>query len=365
MELTNEQRKCFGLELVDPSWERKEIPSNAVHPERSDGVDILYFDGDILRKVVNARNSGGFRESAYNLKTQDDRTMIAPITSKGKPKRLNGVNIARCSAHGTYIDVSINKFGTADVLVGNYDTQRTYYSSHMACVKLPWEEFLAKWTAETTEKDLAEVEEFSSAGRKHCKFKEGDFFRFKFDRRNYGYGRILFDVHKWVKSGGAFWNVLMTRPVCVSIYHIVTEDPDVSIEELSKLDSCPSEYVMDNIFFYGDCEIIGNAPLPDEIDYPIMYGRSISALDRDKICLCIGRLYKELPLKGNENPGRKFMNNSIGFWPHIDMNIVKACEEAKSNEPYWEPKRLREDWGDIRDPIFAKEYKAMMKQFGL
>ena len=96
-----------------------------------------------------------------------------------------------------------------------------------------------------------------------------------------------------------------------------------------------------------------------------MYGRSISALDRDKICLCIGRLYKELPLKGNENPGRKFMNNSIGFWPHIDMNIVKACEEAKSNEPYWEPKRLREDWGDIRDPVFAKEYKAMMKQFGL
>lgn len=26
MELTNEQRKCLGLELVEPRWERIEIP---------------------------------------------------------------------------------------------------------------------------------------------------------------------------------------------------------------------------------------------------------------------------------------------------------------------------------------------------
>lgn len=114
------------------------------------------------------------------------------------------------------MDFSVNHDGTAGVLIGNYDTQRTYYGS--ANVKMPPEEFIREWIAETTEKDFADLEEFNSAKRQHCKFKEGDFFRFKFDRRHYGYGRVLFDVYKWVKSGGEFWDVLMGRAVCVSIF---------------------------------------------------------------------------------------------------------------------------------------------------
>ena len=50
MELTNEQRTCLGLELIEPDWERVEIPNNSVNPERSTGKDILFFDGDVLRK---------------------------------------------------------------------------------------------------------------------------------------------------------------------------------------------------------------------------------------------------------------------------------------------------------------------------
>ena len=35
MELTNEQRKYLGLEIIEPTWERVEIPSNCVKPEQS------------------------------------------------------------------------------------------------------------------------------------------------------------------------------------------------------------------------------------------------------------------------------------------------------------------------------------------
>jgi len=100
MELTNEQRKYLGLELVEPGWERVEIPSDCVKPELSTGKDILFFDGDILRKVIWMENSGSFLENSFHLKTQDNRTMIAPITEKGKAKRLNGVNIQRCRPAG-------------------------------------------------------------------------------------------------------------------------------------------------------------------------------------------------------------------------------------------------------------------------
>ena len=119
MELTNEQRKYFGLELVDSSWDRMEIPNNSVHPELSSGVVVMYFDGDILRKEISVWNNGGFRESAYKLKTQDNRTMIAPITSRGKPKRLNGVNLQRCKPYGTYMDFSVKHDGSAGVMIGN------------------------------------------------------------------------------------------------------------------------------------------------------------------------------------------------------------------------------------------------------
>lgn len=54
MELTNEQRQYLGLELVEPSWERVEIPNNSCKPELSTGKIILYFDGDILRKEISA-----------------------------------------------------------------------------------------------------------------------------------------------------------------------------------------------------------------------------------------------------------------------------------------------------------------------
>lgn len=71
MELTNEQRRYFGLELIDPTWERIELPNNCVKPELSTGKDILFFDDDILRKVIWLHDNGHFRENSYRLKTQD------------------------------------------------------------------------------------------------------------------------------------------------------------------------------------------------------------------------------------------------------------------------------------------------------
>ena len=93
MELTNKQRKYLGLEPIDSAWERMEIPNNSVKPELSTGKHILYFDGDTLRKNITVNDSGSYLEQTCRIKTQDNRTMIAPKTAKGKPKRLNGVNL--------------------------------------------------------------------------------------------------------------------------------------------------------------------------------------------------------------------------------------------------------------------------------
>lgn len=363
MELTNEQRKYFGIELVDSSWERVEIPTNSRYLELPDRPTVLFFEGDVIRKAIWPHENGGFTETSEKLKTQDNRSMIAPITSRGKAKRLNVSNLSACKAYGTYLDFSIKDDGYAKVRIGNYDTQKTYYSTSRCGTLIKADEFIEKWISETTERDLADLEVFNSEKRKHCKYKEGDFFRFKYDRRHYGYGRILMDVQKWIKDGGEFWDILMGKALCVSIYHVVTDNPDMTIGELDKLSSCPSEYIMDNLLYYGDFEIIGNKPLPVNIDYPIMYGRSISFLNRDKICLCIGKMYKELPLEGHVNPKDTYMNNGIGFELDVNMEIVNACIEAGSNAPYWEYNSAFEYKRDLRNPAYKMEYEEVKKLF--
>ena len=224
--------------------------------------------------------------------------------------------------------------------------------------------FLSQWIADTDDEELRRIEAFANAKRRHCKFKEGDFFRFPIDRSHYGYGRILLDIHRMRKSGEVFWDILMGRPLAVSVYHIITEDPAVDIDTLNTLKSCPSQFIMDNRFYYGEYEIVGWEPLPDEVDYPIMYGSSISARDRNKIQFQRGHVYREIPLEGNTVIPGNFRNNGVGFALNINKRILEACIEADSNEPYWN-RGDRFHWQDLQHPEHKSALERVMKQMGM
>ena len=43
--INKRKRKYLGLELIEPDWERVEIPSNCLKPELSTGKNILFFGG--------------------------------------------------------------------------------------------------------------------------------------------------------------------------------------------------------------------------------------------------------------------------------------------------------------------------------
>lgn len=45
-ELNNKQRKYFGLELVEGSWDKVEFKGDTYRPD-----SILYFDGDTIKKM--------------------------------------------------------------------------------------------------------------------------------------------------------------------------------------------------------------------------------------------------------------------------------------------------------------------------
>lgn len=119
---------------------------------------------------------------------------------------------------------------------------------------------------------------------------------------------------------------------------------------------------MDDAFFYGEYEIIGNLPLPySELDFPVMYGSSIS--NDDKIYLQLGQKFYEM---ANRDCAlySEFRNNGIGWGVDVELPILKKCIELDSNEPYWEQNNYLTN-KDLRNPMFYKEREAICKQFGV
>lgn len=78
-ELTNEQRKCFGLLPVDSNWTRIE-PKPSPYDQHT---TISYLDGTVLRKVIL---TGYNSYSEYEICEQlsDDLQYLLPKTKKRK-----------------------------------------------------------------------------------------------------------------------------------------------------------------------------------------------------------------------------------------------------------------------------------------
>lgn len=375
MELTNKERQYLGLELIEPSWERLEIPNNT-DKNFVNGKCILYFAGDILRKSIEVTDDGSlYKESSCHIKTENNHTIISPITSKGKARKLNCANLSKCSYEGMYF-----LYYNGKVLLANYTTEQTYYDSELAGIKKmnvkELHEFIQKWISETTTKDLKKINDFVSSKRKHCKFKEGDFFRFSIDRTNYGYGRILLDISLMRKNKEKFWDILAFKPLVISVYHIITDNPNVDITTLKKLKRCPSQFISDNRFFYGEYEIIGHEELnAEELDYPIMYGLDLDYLfakDNKLIKFQMGHTYKEITFDNNNLIQKSekvdiflqdFINNGIGYNLNINKNILEECIAKNSNEPYWHSNYNLEH--DLRHPNNINELQMVLKQMNI
>lgn len=359
-ELTNAQRKCFGLPPVDESWSRVVLKPGPYDHHTS----IAYLDGNVIRKFVA---TGSHRYLEYTLCEQlsEDLQYLLPKTAKGKPVRLTGPALDKRTPTGMCLTFFLY-MSHGSITLYNYPSQRDYYNSHYDPSPMEGIADFAKWVdawcAETTEEDLLELADFAAQPRKHVKFREGDIFRFKLNRRLYGYGRILLDYDRMRKEKVPFWDILMGKPVDISIYHIATTRKDITVDELSALRSLPSDHMMDNFLFYGDYEIIGNIPIGEWEDYPIMYGETISAIEQGARLQC-GKLYRSLDEKATL--GNKFSNGGVGFYPICTLPILLSCIQAGSNEPYWYENNHRSVDFDLRNPKLRAELEQVCEQFGI
>ncbi|MBQ6890638.1 MAG: immunity 26/phosphotriesterase HocA family protein [Oscillospiraceae bacterium] len=359
-ELTNSQRKCFGLLPVESHWARIE-PRPSPYDQHT---TVAYLDGTTLKKVIK---SGNDIYTEYELCEQlsDDLRYLLPKTAKGKPVLLSASTLEKRSGIGMCLSYSRHNSGYSYIDLFNHNSQKCYYDN--SCESLftrgidDFRQWVENWCAETAEDDLADIARFSAQPRQHIQFREGDVFRFKINRRLYGYGRILMDYALMRKKKIPFWDILMGKPLVCSVYHIVTERKDVSLEELAPLNSLPSVNIMDNRLYYGDYEIIGNIPIGEAEDYPILYGNSIDRRYQAVLLQC-GKLYRRDDNSAALFSG--FRNHSIGFRLNFELSVLQACIRAGSNAPYWAQNNWKVE-GDLRNPKFRSQLEQVCKQFDI
>ena len=247
-ELTNEQRKCFALPPVLDTWEKVEVKAGPYNPYQT----YAYLDGRRIMKVVQVSDKsrrGFYREFSVDEMLSEDKTKILPKTSKGKPKTFTVPVLEK----RTFVGMSLS-YGPDEVYIVNNDSDQNYYSSvyeNNVIEKFAgFEAWVVDWCNNTGDKELADINEFAGRTKVHQKYKEGDFFRFRINRFLYGYGRILVDFVKMRKEKISFWDVFMGPPLCVAVYHIATENKNMTPSDLVGKMTLPSHMVMDNIFYY-------------------------------------------------------------------------------------------------------------------
>ena len=368
-ELTNEQRKCFALPPILDTWRRVEVKAGPYDYY----VTYAFLDGQRVVKVIQVSETPGqeiYQEYEVDQKLSADGTKILPKTDKGKPQNFTAANLVKKTPIGMTLSFCRNYVNVINNNAAQWFYRSIYNAEYPQTIQ-DFAEWVDNWCRNTGERELKEINEFSKRTKVHQKFKEGDFFRYRINRSLYGYGRILVDYAKMRKEGIPFWDVFMGKPLCVAVYHIATEDVNVDPEQLVYLKMLPSQMIMDNIFYYGECEIVGNMPIAmDEDNYTIHYGRSINARNPNYLYYQSGKIFasleggRELDLY-NGDAVHDFSNKGIGFDLDVKLPILRECINKKSNNPYWKMINPNIANYDLRNPRFEKELMQVKKQMGI
>jgi Immunity protein 26 len=366
-ELTNNEREFLGLDPIENHWDKVIFSGDKYRPE-----SILYFEDEIIKRHI-VLTVDKYRECHYNERTKD-RTVLLPRTEKGKEKRLTASVLEQRQPLGVYVNVV---FG--GLIIGSYNTQTTFYSTFWEKERQTDQSGVASIIKEFIEQSpknhLSEINSFKSAKRKNVKFRAGDYFAFKINRTEYGFGRLLLDVNKarkkklLPKEHGL--NLLMGPPVIVQLFAYKSSNKNTDLSILEKQTTLPADVMMDNLLLYGEFEIIGNKELSDEeFDFPISYGKSLDR--RPIVFLQWGLIHKELPKEKfnkyitgekpyDQNPYGYY---SIGFRPSYDtIDIAKTISNNGvfdfENCNHYQAKH------DLRSPKNKSVKDEIFKVFGL
>lgn len=251
-ELTNNQRKYFGLSLVADNWDKVKL---------SDAVTI-YYQGD---KIVKVLHYGlGYFEYDTSIETKHRQTLV-PRTAKGKEQKLTISKILKTKGSGIQFSGSFQGGG-----IHVYDNRRNLFFNKSFSEDGDIKNYsdIEKWVTDYIGKTPANYFEWLnkelSQKRLRVKIKEGDIVAFKIAHGQYGFARILFDVFTQRQKGemvqpNLYW--FHPKSLIVAPYAYYADTEHIDIDDLVNKKTLPTLCIFDLDVYRGEMPIVGHKPL--------------------------------------------------------------------------------------------------------
>lgn len=251
-ELTNNQRKYFGLSLVADSWDKVRL---------SDLVTV-YYHGDKIVKVLHY--NFGYFEYDTDIETKH-RQVLVPKTTKGKEQKLTIAKILKIKSSGIQFFGSFQGGG-----IHVYDNRRNLFfiKSFSEDGDIKNFEDIEKWVISYISKAPTDYFDWLnkelSQKRVRVKIKEGDIVAFKITHGQYGFARILFDVFAQrqkgdIVSSNLYW--FHPRSLIVAPYAYYADTLQIDINKLVNKKTLPTLCIFDLDVYRGEMPIVGYKPL--------------------------------------------------------------------------------------------------------
>lgn len=261
-ELTNDQRRYFGLALVADNWDKQQFSETVT----------VYFDGDKIVKVLNYRL--GYYEYDTDISTKDKRILL-PKTARGKEQKLTVPGILKIKGSGVQFSGSFQGGG-----IHVYDNRRNLFfiKSFTEDGEIKTYEDIVNWINNYIAKLPSNYFDWLNQElvkkRLNIKIKEGDIVAFKIAHGEYGFARILLDVFAEMKKGDIirpqlYW--VHPRSLIVAPYAYYANTLKVDIDILLTKKTLPTLCIFDLDVYRGEMPIVGYRPLSEndkQIPFP-------------------------------------------------------------------------------------------------
>lgn len=250
-ELTNNQRKHFGLSLVNENWDKQALSETV----------ILYFDRDNIVKILNY--SWGYVEYDTDIVTRN-RQILMPKTAWGQEKLLTISRLLKIKGSGIQFSGSFSGGG-----IHVYDNKRNlffikgYAEEGIINSYADINNWVLNYIANVPDNYFDWLNKELSQKRLNIQTKAGDIIAFKVANNTYGFARVLLDVFNEKPAGPAF-SLIYTRSLIIMVYAYYANTVKIDIENLLTQKTLPSIFIFDIDVYRGEMPIIGYRALTEK-----------------------------------------------------------------------------------------------------
>jgi hypothetical protein len=261
-ELTNNQRRYFGLLSVADSWDRIQLSDTT----------IVYYQGDRIVKVLDYTH--GYWEYDADIETRQ-RQILLPRTARGKEQKLTIARILKVKGSGIWFSGSFQGGG-----VHVYDHRRNLFFIKSFAEEGDIKNYkdINSWVTNYINKVPPEyfdwLDKELSQKRLKVKVKEGDVVAFKIAPGQFGFARVLLDVFAERQKGDLVRPELIwfhPRSLIVAPYAHYADTLQIEIDKLVNKKNLPTLCIFDLDVYRGEMPIVGHKSLSitdKQIPYP-------------------------------------------------------------------------------------------------